>query len=197
MLLFGMMMFGNVLNAQNDDLKARIERNKFKHELKESEKGLEGYDERERCVDDENSLAATGHGKSLEQSDAQWDALEDAKRVLQTRLEQAVEAMITDFASKTTYEQSSKDDATLDKSRIRKVNAGFRNIIKSSMSEFSECRVLWKQNDRGEYEYEYNGKIDRNKIKQDMQDFMKKEGAIRSQSDLDNFEETFDKALAN
>ena len=174
MLLIGMML-NNVMAQSTDDLRQKREQQRVERSMKQA------------CDDDDQYMTEIGYATSADKDDAEASALLNCQRKLKLRLEQTVKGVVEDLSAK--QELVSQD--AYDAITLRKINQGFQSVIDKSVSRTIKCYSDSWQNEKGQYEAEYNAKISVDEFIRETKAAIKEDAALRANIQMDNFEKEF------
>jgi hypothetical protein len=180
-MLFLGMMLNNVMAQSTDDLRKERERQRVERSLKQA------------CDDDDQYMTEIGYATSKDRDAAEADALVNCQRKLKLRLEQTVKGVVEDMSAKQELISTDAYDAIT----LRKINQGFQSVINKSISRTIKCYSDSWQNDKEQWEAEYNAKISVDEFIRESKAAIKEDAFLRANVQMDNFEKEFREHLKN
>lgn len=139
------------------------------------------------CEDDDQYMAELGKATWSTANGAETRALQNAQQRLKMRLEQTVKAVIEDLSHSSDLETADAWDAVT----IRKVNTGFQSVINKSIGHTTKCYSDSWQNDKGQWEAEYNCKIAIEEFIKSAEAAISNDAVMRANVGIDQFEGSF------
>lgn len=195
MLLCGMMMFGNYVIAQNEDIDAEIARLKKQRELKRLQREIAaeerlGAEMEIPCVaaslDDENYFREYGKGTNADAQEAREQAMDAAKEMIRKKLGEMVVGIVDQYSDRARGSHQTPTTQRKTKELLKAKIEGMLDITE---------KVCEKQylNNLGTYDAYYTIQISKARMKEELQKAAKEAGMNEERAFRDAFDETFNR----